>query len=318
MTLIKQLFISVILLLSTTMWAQTLPEIPAELQGKVITMIVPFPPGGTTDATQRFLVNQVTKLTGLNIVVVNHGGAAGIIGTRKLLESKPNGLTMMGHSKETHITNPVLEDQAVDPALVTGVAIYAYTPLFLYTSNSSGIHDIKDLVRAAKNDPKFSMGCNSKVQCIAMNHFFDNYKIRPVEIMFKSNTDMVVNTVNNNISVFAASAGGALPFVQEGRLRALGAAWPSRLPVFPDAEPMGMIVPGYRAFEWQMMSVPTGTPSHIIAYYNAVFRAATKTPESIAKFSSLSFVVADLSTDQVAQELKKESELFKKFKALNY
>jgi len=318
MNVIKKIFISMMLLLSTTMWAQNLPAIPAELQGKVITMIVPVSPGGSTDATQRFLVNQVSKLTGLSIVVVNHGGAQGIIGARKLVESSPNGLTIMGHAKETHIVNPVLEDQAVNPALVTGVAIYAYTPLFLYTSNSSGIRDINDLVRAAKNDPKFSIGCNVRVQCMAMNHFFNNYKIRPLEIMFKSNTDMVVNTVNNNISVFAASAGGTLPFVQEGRLRALGAAWHSRLPVFPDAEPMGMIVPGYRAFEWQMLSVPTGTPSHIITYYNAVFRAATKTPESIAKFSSLSFVVADLSTDQVAQELKTESELFKKFKALNY
>jgi tripartite-type tricarboxylate transporter receptor subunit TctC len=314
MNLIKNLFFVLAAAVSTSALAQSLPTMPTELQNKTITMVVPWNPGGDTDSTQRFIVEQVNKITGLKIVVLNRGGARGIIGAREVIESKPNGLTIMGHSNETFIINPVLEEQAVDIKRLQPVAIYAFTPQFLYTGNDSGIRNAGDIVQAAKDNKKFTIGCNIKHQCMYISQFLDHYGIKPYQVMFKTPADMAISAANNDITIFGAGATSGAPFVQSGRIRAVAVTWNSKLPVYPDAEPLGSVVPGYRAYNLQMLSIPAGTPSHIVEYYNAVFRAAIKTPESIKRFSALSVVPADLSVDQVEQELTRELEVMKKNK----
>ena len=294
--------------------AESLPDMPVELQGKTITMLIPWNPGGDTDATQRFVVEQVKRISGLKIVVVNRGGAQGIIGARELAESNPNGVTIMGHSNETFVINPVLENTAVDLARLSPVAIYAFTPQFIYTGSESGIRNINDIVRAARSDPKFAIGCNIKHQCMYISQFLDHYGIKPYQVMFRTPAEMAISAANGDITIFGAGATSGTPFVQSGRIRAVAATWPSKLSVYPDAEALGSIIPGYRANNFQMLSVPAGTPAHIIQYYNSVFRAAIKLPETVKRFSELSLVPVDLSVKQVEQELGKELEVMKKNK----
>jgi tripartite-type tricarboxylate transporter receptor subunit TctC len=295
-------------------WAESLPEMPVELQGKTITMLIPWNPGGDTDATQRFVVEQVKRISGLKIVVVNRGGAQGIIGARELAESNPNGLTIMGHANETFVINPVLENTAVDLARLSPVAIYAFTPQFIYTGSQSGIQNINDIVRKARSDPKFAIGCNSKHQCMYISQFLDHYGIKPHQVMFRTPAEMAISAANGDITIFGAGGTSGAPFVQSGRIRAVAATWPNKLSAYPDAEALGSIIPGYRANNIQMLSVPAGTPAHIIQYYNSVFRAAIKLPETVKRFSELSVVPVDLSVKQVEHELANELLIMKKNK----
>ena len=91
------------------------PTVPSELQDRIITVIIPYTPGGDTDATQRFVVEQVSRISGLKFVIVNKGGASGIVGTREFIKARPDGLTIMGHANETFALNPILfKEQAVN------------------------------------------------------------------------------------------------------------------------------------------------------------------------------------------------------------
>lgn len=314
MKIFKRFFCVLFLFMPVMTCAESLPDMPDELQGKTIIMLVPWNPGGDTDSTQRFVVEQVNKITGLKIVVINRGGAQGIIGARELAESKPNGLTIMGHSNETFVINPVLESQSVDLARLTPVAIYALTPQFIYTGNNSGIRTIQDIVRAAQSDSKFTVGCNIKHQCMYISQFLDHYGVRPYQVMFKTPAEMAISAANGDITIFGAGATSGAPFVQSGRIRAVAVTWHSRLPVYSAAEALGAVIPGYRANNLQMLSAPAGTPEHIIQYYNTVFRAAIKLPEVTKRFTELSLVPLDLSLTQVQQELDKELAVMKKNK----
>ena len=283
------------------------PTTPAELQDRPITMIIPWPPGGDTDAPQRFVVEQLTKLSGLKITVINKGGAGGIIGARELSKSHPDGLTIMGHSNETFAINPVLNaEQAVDLSVIQPVAVYAFTPQFIYTGFNNQIKTHSDIISAAKNNPKFTVGCSILHQCMYIGQYLDHYGIRPYTVLYKSPADMVVAAFNGDIDIFGAGAVSGVTFVRGQRIRAVAATWDRRLDIYPDAEALGTVIPGYRANNLQMVSVPAGTPRHIVEFYNQLFRLAVQTPDSIKRFRELGVVTADLTVEQATNILTQE------------
>jgi tripartite-type tricarboxylate transporter receptor subunit TctC len=304
----KLLFLSLITtILMKSAASAPVPITPVELQDRPITMIIPWPPGGDTDATQRFIVEQVANLSGLKITVINKGGAGGVIGARELAKSRPDGLTIMGHSNETFAINPVLNaDQAVDIATIQPAAVYAFTPQFIYTGFNNQIKTHTDIISAAKNNPKFTVGCSILHQCMYIGQYLNHYGIRPYTVLYKSPADMAVAAFNGDIDIFGAGAVSGVTFVRGGRIRAVAATWDHRLDVYPDAEALGTVIPGYRANNLQMVSVPAGTPRHIVEFYNQLFRLAVLTPASVKRFQDLGVVTADLTVEQVADVLKQE------------
>jgi tripartite-type tricarboxylate transporter receptor subunit TctC len=283
------------------------PDMPSELQNQNITMIIPYAPGGDADSIQRFVAEQVSQISGLKFVIINKGGAQGIVGARELIKSRPDGLTIMGHANETFVVNPVVMlDQAVNIREVQPVAILAFTPQFIYTGFNNQIQTHTDIISAAKNNTRFTVGCNTMHQCMYLGQYLNHYNIKPYIVMYKTPADMAIAAFNGDIDIFGAGAVSGSPFVKGGRIRAVAVAWNHRLPVYPDAEALGTVMPNYRANNIQMISVPVGVPGHIVDYYNQVFREAVKTTKSVKRFAELSVVTTDLTVEQVAHTLKQE------------
>ena len=280
---------------------------PPELHDRIITMIVPYAPGGDTDATQRFVAEQASKISGLKFVIINKGGAQGIVGARELIKARPDGLTIMGHANETAVVNPVvMPDQAVDIREVQPVVIHAFTPQFIYTGINNPIKTHTDIISAAKNNIRFTVGCNTMHQCMYLGQYLNHYSIKPYIVMYKTPADMAIAASNGDIDIFGAGAVSGLNFVRGQRIRAVAATWDHRLDIYPDAEALGTIIPGYRASNLQMISVPAGTPNHVMEFYNQLFRLAVRTPDSVKRFQELGVVTADLTIKQVTHVLEQE------------
>jgi tripartite-type tricarboxylate transporter receptor subunit TctC len=309
----KLFFISLIMaILMKSAVSAPVPTVPSELQDRIITVIIPYTPGGDTDATQRFVVEQVSRISGLKFVIVNKGGASGIVGTREFIKARPDGLTIMGHANETFALNPILfKEQAVNMREVQPVAIHAFTPQFIYTGFNNSIQNHNDIITAATNNPKFTVGCNVLHQCMYIGQYLNHYNIKPYIVMYKTPADMAVAAFNGDIDIFGAGAVSGSPFVQGGRIRAVAATWDHKLDVYPNAAALGTIIPGYRANNLQMVSVPAGTPKHIVEFYNQIFRLAVQTPASVERFQDLSVIAANLDIDQVRQALDKELQIIK-------
>jgi len=313
--LFKSVMVGVAIVSSSVAWASNqIPPMPKELQDRVITMVVPWNPGGDTDATQRFVVEQVKKLTGLNIVVHNRAGARGMIGSRFVAESRPDGLTLLGSANEPYVLHPIIETEAVDPGLLQPVTVYGLTPQFFYVAADSKLESAQDLMNLARTKERFTIGCSASHQCMLIRQFFDHYNIKVYAVPYRSPPEMMVGLNLKEIDLFAVGATTGMPFVQANMVKVLAVAWSTRLDVYPNAEPLGKLVPGYRGNNLQMLSVPRGTPKHIVEYYNQVFRAALKTPEAIARFSSLSVITKDLSVAETEKLLTEEFKNLEKAK----
>jgi tripartite-type tricarboxylate transporter receptor subunit TctC len=292
---------------TTLAQAHAVPAMPHELKGKTITLVVAWNPGGETDAIQRFIVEQARSISGLNIVVQNRGGAAGIIGGRAVAESAADGLTLLGDNNNNFGLNPALQEtNHINPDAFVPVAIHGFTPQAFYTGVNSGISSPEELIDAAKNNKKFTVGCNTKHQCLYAKQWFNHFGINPYTVIFRTPTEMGIAAFNNDIQLFGAGITSGAALVAAGKIRPIGVTWNHVLSTYPTAVPLDKWVPGFKANNTQIIMAPVGTPKHIVDYYNTVFRLAAQTPESKKRFNELSIVSADLDIDQVAAAVKQE------------
>lgn len=265
--------------------------VPTELAGKTITIIMPFAPGGDTDNIQRFVAEQARKLTGLNIVYQNKAGANTIIGARDAASKDPNGLTLFGSDGSTHFINPAINlPNHVDPKLLTPVSVFAITPQFIYVNAKSPINNIKDLIAYAKENPQLNYGCSAQQACVYQAALYELLGITANQIMFKTALDQLVSVVQNDIVHYMAGASTGFAHVQSGKTKAIAVGWDHSLPVFPTAGPVNAILHNYRAVNIQMISVPVGTPKHIIEFWNKVYVEIAKTHEVQEFLSRLSVI----------------------------
>lgn len=281
---------------------------PKELAGKTIEIIIPYAPGGDTDATQRFIGDQVSKLTGLNIVYLNRPGGNTIIGAAEAAKSRSDGTVLFAHDNSLFVTNAALEvPNFVDPQQFDPAVVFSITPQFFYVNARSNIHSIDDLIAEARNNPKFNYGCSFTHGCLALSWFFSAAGLSNVQqVNFKSVPQVTVALEIGDVHVFPGGAGAGISAVQSGRVRALAVGWKNSLAVFPDAKPLSSRIPNFKAYNIQMVSLPAGAPAHILEFWNRVYRASAQSSETQRRFQDLSVITIDMDVPQTKKFLQQE------------
>jgi tripartite-type tricarboxylate transporter receptor subunit TctC len=299
----KKLILIVLSIFAFSVDAATILPMPPELKGKTIIMIIPYNPGGDTDATQRVIAQLVTKLTGLNIVIINKAGNGGIIGTNEASKAAPNGLTILGTDNSYIINSAADIENAPSTADFIPVSIHALTPQYLY---SNKFKNLPDLVVKAKTKTPIVVGCNVHHQCMYMQQFISSLNGESYIINYKTPAQAAIDASRGDIDIFGAGATSGLPFVQSNKITPIATTWTHNLSVYPDAAPMSTVVPNFKAYNMQMVLAPAETPQHIINYYNQIFRAAVNSPEFKARAKELSIITMDLTPEESQQFVKKE------------
>jgi tripartite-type tricarboxylate transporter receptor subunit TctC len=285
------------------------PAIPNELRVKTITLVVPYATGGETDITQRFIAAQIEKTTGLNVVVVNKLGGSGVVAAREVASSRPDGLTLFGHDNGTHVVQPAVNfPNAVNRKSLEPITVFAITPLFMYTGANSEFKTVADVINKARNNPKFTIGVSAAPHTL-MSHgdFWSGAKVaKPYYVVFKGAADVAISASNRDVDVFMTTSATAVSFVQAGKIRPLGVAWPETLSVHPDAPSLNRWVKDFKAYNIQMVSAPVGTPPHLVKFYNELWRFAANTAESRQRWKDLSVVHRDMNLRQTQEFLETE------------
>ena len=300
--------LSGVLILSTTVFcfAQQL-VVPAEIRSKTVTMVIPYAPGGDTDAIQRFMAEQVRELTGIDIVYVNKPGANTIIGAREAAGREPNGLTLFGSDGSTHFINPGLDyPNYVDPAILTPISVFAITPQYVYVAANSPINNIKDLYEYAKKNPQMNYGCSAQHACVYQAALYKSLENCPNQVAFKTVGEQLISVTQGDIVHFMGGANAGYPHVIGGRLKAIAVGWDHSLDVFPSAGPINQVLPKFRAVNVQMISAPSGTPKHIIEFWNAVYREVAKSNKTKENFKTMSVINTGATVQQSEQIIRTE------------
>jgi tripartite-type tricarboxylate transporter receptor subunit TctC len=255
---------------------------------RAITLVVNFPPGGSTDAMARILREPLSQGLGQNIIIDNRGGAGGTTGAAAVANAKADGYTLLLSVNSSLITNKFLQKNfPFDPRTAFApITLTSDVALVLAVHPSLPVHDVRELIDYAKKNPgKLAYG---SAGIGTMHHIMGELLkqktgIEMVHVPYRGGAPLMQDLLAGNVKVSFNTLPTALPQAQAGLIRIIAVAEKARLPELRDTPTIDETIPGIINIGWNGLLAPAGMPAPIIDKLNAVAVAALKTPEVIDK-----------------------------------
>jgi tripartite-type tricarboxylate transporter receptor subunit TctC len=255
----------------------------AAFPDKPLRIVVPFAPGGGTDAITRSLGVGMSEALGQPVIVDNKPGAGTIIGSEFVAKSSPDGYTLV-MATFAHAVNPGLQskmpydtDKAFAPVALIGVS-----PNVLVVRADSPYKTVADLIAAAKAKPgklTFASQGNGTSAHLAGELFKNLAKVELTHIPYRGAGPAMTDLLGGQVDMMFATASAVRPFVDSGKMRALGVTTARRSPAYASVPTLAEAgVPGYAAESWYGLYVAAKTPKDVVDRLNAAVRKAVKAP----------------------------------------
>ena len=291
----------------------------AGFPSKAVRIVVPFPPGGTTDILARLMSQKMSDAWGKQVVVENRPGAGGAIAAEFVARSAPDGHTIfLGTSGDMSINPSLVKKPSYDPEKdFEPVGLLALTPLLLVTHPSLPVRSVKELIDAAKAKPgslsNLSVGEGSAAH-LAGEMFRKSTGTNIVHVPYKGGGPQVAALLAGQEPQFGfVVMGTAKPHLQSGKLRVLGISTAKRSSLFPDVPTMAeMGLPGFDIANWFAAVVPAGTPKEIVAFLNTENARILKLPDVAARLADMGFETTLSSPEELARHLGSEIVKYRK------
>jgi len=256
---------------------------------RMVRIVVPFAPGGGTDAVSRTLAHEMEKDLGKSVLIENKPGAGTIVGTQAVATSKPDGYTLL-MGTFANAVNPSLNAKLpYDPHKdFAAVALVARSFNIVVVNPKSPVRSIEDLIAAAKANPgkltfgTFGPGTSAH---LAGELFKDMAKVNLTAVPYKGAAPGITDLIGGQIDVMFTTVASAAPLVESGQLRAIAVTSAERSPAFPQLPTVAEAgVPGYAAESWYGLFAPAGTPRDVIDRLNMSAASAAQS-EAFRKLS---------------------------------
>ena len=279
-------------------------------------MLLPFPPGGGTDAVARMLSPRLSEATGQQWVIDNRGGAAGNIAAELAARSAPDGHTvLMGFSTLMTVNKSLYPKAQFDPVKdfspVTHMAVSQY---LLTVHPAVAAKSIAELVALAKAKPGAlnyaSAGVASPLH-LSGELFRSRSGVNIVHIAYKGGGPAVAAVLAGEAQMVFGSVTASMPLVRAGKLRALavtGLARSNLAPELPTLHESGF--PSFNVTAWQSMVVPAGTPREIVTRMHGEIIKALATPEVTRLFHNIGYEITGTTPEKLADIIRDESRLW--------
>jgi hypothetical protein len=268
--LLSQLFVSFALLMGVQVSHAAYPDKPIKL-------IVPFPPGGSTDIFARMLANQLTIQYKQPVIIENKPGASGQIAMDVLLSSPADGYTIyLGNIGSLAVNVSLYKNLNYDPRRdLAPISLIATVPNVLVVHPKSGVKTITELIAFAKQNPNqltYSSGGNGSAAHTAMEYFKLQTGIHAVHIPYKGTSPAVTDVIGGQVDMIMSGVPPLLPFIQSGKVTALGVSTLKRIDALPQIPAIAETsLPSLKSFDvtqWYGLVVKSGTPKEIIQMLN--------------------------------------------------
>ncbi len=291
------------------------PVLAQAWPAKPVTLVVPFPPGGTTDVLARALADRLQAALGQPVVVESKPGAGATLGADLVAKSRPDGYTLlMGavhHTIASSVYRKLPYDFAKDFAPVSTVAL---VPNVLVVNANNPAKNVAELVAQAKAAPeKLSYGSNGNgtAQHLIGTQFENLTGTRIGHIPYKGSGPLTTDLIGGQITMSFDTVTPVLPHIKAGKLRALAVTTGQRssaLPEVPTLEEAG--VKGIATGTWFGVLAPAATPREIVARLNAEIVKLLGAPEFRARLQEIGAEPVGNSPDQMAAQIKADTEKF--------
>src|SRR3954471_6289362 len=267
--------------------AQTYPSRP-------ITLIVPFPPGGSTDAAARIIAERMRTTLGQSVVIENVGGAGGSIGVGGVARAAPDGYTFDIGQWDTHVGSIIYKldydlEKDFEP-----IALISNNPQLMVAKNDLQAKTLSELVTWMKANPDKINFVNQNAAANVTGVLFEKLTKQKVQfIPYRGAGPAMTDLMAGTVDLLVVQGAVALPQIRAGKIKALANLSPTRsasMPDIPTADESG--VPGLYMSGWFGFWAPKGTPKDIIAKLNAATVEALSDSAIQKRFTELGLDVA--------------------------
>ena len=271
---------------------------------KPIRIVVPAVPGGGTDILARLLSPRLTEIFGQSILVENRGGAFTNIGTEIVARSPADGYTVLIASTPHAINPTLLSRLPFDPINdFTMISQLALTQNVLVVHPSLPVTNVKQFIALAKARPGAltagTSGGNSAYLAVEMLKSMANIDV--VNIAYKGAGQALNDTVAGHVQFQFNTLLAAMPFIQSGRLRAIGVSGFKRASALPNVPTVAETVAGFESSGWYALMGPAGIPRDIVLRLHDGFAKALRTPEINKRLSELGVDVVAGTPDELTR-----------------
>jgi len=248
-----------------------------------IKVIVPYPPGGTTDLLARAVTQRMQQALGQPVVIENRGGASGTIGADAVAKSRPDGYTLLIGAAHHTIAQSVFPKLPYNIATdLAPISLLAMVPNVLVVNAGIPARSVPQLIELSKRNPgKYSYG---SVGPGSAHHLIgEMFKLETgadlTHVPYKGSAPAVVDLIGGQISVMFDSMPSALPHIRAGKTRALAVTTGKRSSALPDVPTLDEAgLKGFDVGTWFGLMAPAGTPAPIVARLNKEVAAALADP----------------------------------------
>jgi tripartite-type tricarboxylate transporter receptor subunit TctC len=279
----------------------------------VITLVVPFAPGGSTDILARVVAEHLRQALGQPVIIENRSGASGNIGTASVARSAPDGYTLLFNTMSVHTMNHALfKTMPFD-----GVTDFSPVGLLAYVTNTMVVHPsipartVREFIDYAKANPgkvayaSAGLGSTNHL-CAAL--FERMAGVQMVHVPYRGGAPAVADTVGGQTQLLFTAGTQSLEHVKVGSLRLLAVTEGKRSSLLPDIPTVAETIPGYEMAVWYGAFGPAGLPKDIVARLNTEINRALLLPEVKKRMADIAVEVAVSTPEELGTLTRRDAE----------
>lgn len=279
-----------VLVLTAGTTAAAAPEWPSQ----PVNLVVPYPPGGPTDIVARVVAEELGKRLGQTVIVDNRAGAGGNIGADVVARAAPNGHTLLIATTAHAINMSLFKNLTYDTRnSFEPVTLLTEGPLMLVTRPDLGVSNVKELVDLAETTQgglTFASSGNGQSTHLAAELFASMADVELVHVPYKGSAPAMTDLMGGQVDMMFNTMLSSMPFVQDGKLKALAITSAQRSQATPDLPTVSEAgFEGYEATAWNGLLAPKGTPDDVLAKLNAALKEVLGEPSVKERFSAQGF-----------------------------
>ena len=282
--------------------AGALPAHAQKYPSKPIRVIVPYAPGGGTDVLTRALAKRLSETTGQSLVIENHGGAGATLGSAMVAKAAPDGYTLLVVSGVPFLINQFMFAKLPYDTVTDFVPIsrFASVPMLLVSHPSFPADTPARFVSYAQDNPgKVSFGAPDEMTHLAMTIIAQGTKTQVTIVPYKGAGPALTDLVGGHIPMMMSSTSAVMPYLKDGRVKALAITTSARSPALPQVPTVAeSILPSFELNAWFGIFAPANTPREIVDYLHAEIAKAVNTPDIKERFDALGATPIEMLSPQ--------------------
>jgi tripartite-type tricarboxylate transporter receptor subunit TctC len=276
-----------------------------------VRIIVPFPPGGTTDLVARIVQPKFQELMGQTVVIENRAGAGGSVGAAEVARAPADGYTLL-MVFDTHAVNHHIFKMAPDPfRQLEHISLMVRSPSALVAVTSFAPNNLREVVAYAKANPEkvtYSTPGSGSSNHLAALLLEQQAGIKMTHVAYKGGGPMIQALLGQQVHISFFSLPLMVPHIKAGKMKGIAVGSKSRVPQLPEVQTLSETFPGFEQYSWFGMLGPAGLPREIIAKVHRETVRTLQAPEVSQKLTEQGFEIVAGSPEEFLKFVQAESD----------